>query len=247
MSGRQAPAAPARPRASEHLRVDSRSNPFRHINLALRAAITRLVRRLDAPAGSRILDYGCGEMRYADLFGEGVELVGADLADNPRATLHIDAEGRVPDAADGSFDVVLSTQVLEHVTDPQLYLAECARVLRPGGRLLLSTHGIMLYHPDPVDLWRWTWSGLERIVSEAGFRVDRREDVMGLTATGLQLFQDGVYHRTRSRRLRLAIATLMQALIGLAARRDPDGGPRHNALVFALLATRVEDGGANAS
>ena len=55
-----------------------------------------------------------------------------------------------------SFDAVLSTQVLEHVADPGALPAERFRVLRPGGRLLLSTHGIFVYHPDPDDYWRWT-------------------------------------------------------------------------------------------
>ncbi len=65
---------------------------------------------------------------------------------------------------------MLSTQVLEHVTDPRLYLAECHRVLRPGGPLLLSTHGIMVYHPDPVDYWRWTGAGLQRAVTAGRVR-----------------------------------------------------------------------------
>ena len=39
---------------------------------------------------------------------------------------------------------------------------------RPGGRVLLSTHGAMVYHPNPVDLWRWTGAGLERLFRENG-------------------------------------------------------------------------------
>ena len=41
--------------------------------------------------------------------------------------------------------------------------ASSRRVTRPGGRVLLSTHGAMVYHPNPVDLWRWTRAGLERL------------------------------------------------------------------------------------
>ncbi len=242
--GRPTAGAPAarRPGAAPHLLEGSRSNPFRHVTRALRAAIARLLRALDAKPGTRVLDFGCGEMQYADLLDPGVELVGADLPSNPLATLEISPEGTIPGAADGSFDAVISTQVLEHVDDPATYLAECHRVLRPGGRLLLSTHGIMLYHPDPVDLWRWTWAGLERIVTEAGFHVERREDVMGLVPTGLQLVQDGLYHRAGGRLRRRGVAFVMQGLIALAARLDRDGGPRHNALVFALLATRDDTG-----
>jgi SAM-dependent methyltransferase len=64
---------------------------------------------------------------------------------------------------DGSFDIVLCTQVLEHVDDPAVAIAELHRVTAPGGRVLASTHGVMLYHPNPNDFWRWTHTGLERV------------------------------------------------------------------------------------
>lgn len=219
------------------LRRPGRTSPFRQVVLQLEAMIRRLARRIELPEGARALDYGCSEMPYWDLFGAGVEMVGADLPGNPVADVEISADGSVP-LEDASFDAILSTQVLEHVEDPVAYLAECRRLLRPDGSLLLTTHGIMLYHPDPVDYWRWTWAGLERIVEEAGFEVVRLDGIMGLASTGLQLFQDGVYHRMAGRRRRRLFALLMQALIGFAARHEPRGHPPHNALVFGLIARR---------
>ena len=61
-----------------------------------------------------------------------------------------------------------------------------------GGRLLLSTHGVFFYHPDPEDYWRWTCAGLRRIVSDAGLEVERFEGMMGLLAVGLQITQDAI-------------------------------------------------------
>ncbi len=189
-----------------------------------------------APRAS-ILDYGCADLPYRHFFPAGVRYVGADLPGNPHAAVEIAPDGTVP-VADGAFDAVISTQVLEHVTDPSRYLSECHRALRPEGRLLLSTHGMMLYHPDPVDYWRWTSAGLRRIVEGAGFRILRFEGIMGTTATGLQFTQDGLLGRL-PRPARPALCLLMQALVALADRLESEESRSLNALVFALVAAKT--------
>jgi len=115
----------------------------------------------------RLLDAGCGEKPYAPLFAAHVsEYVGLDTA----AHAHADLVGPVEaiPAEDASFDLVLCIQVLEHVDDPAQAIRELHRVTRPGGRVLLSTHGAMVYHPNPSDPWRWTHEGLERLFAANG-------------------------------------------------------------------------------
>lgn len=208
---------------------------FAHIIRRLRTMVAELAAEMRLPPGAQVLDYGCADMKYRGLFGADVAYLGADLPGNPQATVQILPDGRLP-LADASCDAVLSTQVLEHVADPALYLRECWRVLKPGGHLLLSTHGIMLYHPDPVDLWRWTCEGLRRIVQQAGFEVARFEGILGLAATGLQLFQDATLIYLPGP-LRSVYIFVMQNLITLFDRVGTS--TRHyNALVFALLARK---------
>lgn len=186
----------------------------------------------------RVLDYGCADMPYRRFFEANVEFVGADLPGNPHAMLVLNPDATVP-VADASFDSVLSTQVLEHVADPALYLSECFRVLRPGGRLLLSTHGIFVYHPDPVDYWRWTCAGLRHVVETAGLEVEQFEGIIGLTATGLQLVQDSLYYSVRvPQRVKPALAFVMQALVAFADRAQTQASSDLNAQVFALVARK---------
>ena len=218
------------------IREAPRWHRLSYIVRVLPEALERLAADLEVPERGRVLDYGCADVPYRRFFPATVEFVAADLVGNPRATLQLASDGTVP-SADGSFDAVLSTQVLEHVSDPELYLSECFRVLRPGGRMLLSTHGIMVYHPDPVDYWRWTCAGLDRAVRQAGFEVRRFEGVMGLAATGLQLFQDALCFRAPPR-LRPPIALVGQALVALFDRLQSAERKRHNALVFALVAEK---------
>lgn len=183
-----------------------------------------------------MLDYGCASMPYRHFFPEDVDYVGADFLGNPDASLQLNSDGTVP-ADDSSFDVVVSTQVLEHVGEPQLYLSECFRVLRPGGQLLLSTHGIYVYHPDPGDYWRWTCTGLKREIEHAGFEVTRFEGIFGLAATGLQLVQHAIWVRL-SRLLRALLALCMQALVTVADRLQSQESRDVDAAVFALIATK---------
>ena len=105
---------------------------YAHHIRTLPARLKAMSAHLQVPAGGAVLDYGCADVPYRGLFGADVEFVAADLAGNPHASLTLNVDATVP-VDDGSFDAVLSTQVLEHVGDPRLHLAECYWFSSPEG------------------------------------------------------------------------------------------------------------------
>lgn len=140
------------------------------VNFLAFADLLRAVEQFAGTVQGRLFDYGCGGAPYRDLFLRCAEYVRADVSAGPEIDRVLEADGRTAEA-DAAYDVVFSAQVLEHLPDPDAYLRECHRILRPGGRLFVSTHGMFQEHGCPFDYRRWTAAGLEAVVRAAGFEV----------------------------------------------------------------------------
>jgi len=136
------------------------------------ADLAELIRRVSKEVKGLIFDYGSGGAPYAPLFSHCAGYVAGDLEAGPRVDRVLKPDG-MTNELDNAFDFVLSTQVLEHVKNPHLYLRECYRILRPGGRILLSTHGMFVEHGCPHDYRRWTARGLEELFIETGFQINQ--------------------------------------------------------------------------
>jgi ubiquinone/menaquinone biosynthesis C-methylase UbiE len=97
--------------------------------------------------GDVMLDAGCGSGRvFQYVFGEEQRprlIVGVDLTDEPKGNRNVDAAARADLARlpfrDGAFDIAISSHVAEHLTQPDAVFGELARVLKPGGKLLILT------------------------------------------------------------------------------------------------------------
>ncbi|MBK6773378.1 MAG: methyltransferase domain-containing protein [Ignavibacteria bacterium] len=119
----------------------------------------------------KILDYGCGVRPYEYIFDDyKSDYTGVDVGENPHADIRIEPDEKLP-LNDGEYDAVLSSQVLEHVENVDLYLSECNRVLKKNGLLILSTHGTWQFHSAPVDVQRWTSYGLKNLINKYDFEI----------------------------------------------------------------------------
>ncbi len=185
-----------------------------------------------------LLDYGCGDRPYYSILQPKLSrYISADLGNAPHIDLPI-----VPNEPlamdDQSVDYVLSSQVLEHVPDVGFYLKEAHRVLKKDGLLILSTHGIWIYHPHPLDLWRWTSQGLRREIESAGFEIQSFEGILSIYSIGLQLWQDSLIKHL-PRLLRYPIVLFFQTLIlcqeALVSQNTKDRDASHYLLVAKKL------------
>jgi SAM-dependent methyltransferase len=142
--------------------ADYRDPPRTLASWSIRRPLAEWLRREGAASGGkRVLDVGCGVKPYYPFFAAAAEYVGVDVKENVDADI-VGTADAIP-VEDGTYDVVLCTQVLEHSDDPDQAVRELRRVTRPGGRVLASTHGVQVYHPSPQDHWRWTHTGLRRL------------------------------------------------------------------------------------
>ena len=142
----------------------------------------------DAPV--RVLDFGAGGSPYRSLF-PNADYRRADIPMVTGLDYRIQDDGTV-DAPSSDFDVVLSTQVAEHVPNPATYFSECHRVLKPGGRLICTTHGMYEEHGCPYDYQRWTLNGLKRDLQRAGFAIEKGVKITAGARSGLFFFDRGV-------------------------------------------------------
>ena len=185
-----------------------------------------------------LVDFGCGNMPYRPLFEPHVErYIGVDLVGNEMADVTVPVSNQIP-LETATAQIVLSSQVLEHVSDTFAYLSEAHRVLQQDGILILSTHGSWPYHPDPADYWRWTSAGLRQTLTATGFSVEYFGGVLGPAATALQLWQDAVYWKVRGF-FRPAFVLQMQALIQYADRISNDAARDEDAAVFVTVARKL--------
>lgn len=125
----------------------------------------------------------------------GLEYDSPENRVNKRADIYYD--GQTIPLEDASLDGVLSTQTLEHVPNPTRIINEWARVLRPGGYLLLTVPFIWPEHEMPFDFQRYTTNGLRLMLEKGGFEIIAQERLLCDCRAPAQLFLAWLYDSLR--------------------------------------------------
>jgi SAM-dependent methyltransferase len=145
-------------------------NPFYLARKELRREMTRFAPLMRG----RLLDVGCGTKPYRELFSSASDYVGLEY-DSPinRVAKRADYfyDGNTLPFEDASYDGVICNQVLEHVFNPDQFLHEISRVVKPGGDLLLTVPFVWDEHEQPWDYARYSSFGLKSLLERNGFVV----------------------------------------------------------------------------
>lgn len=168
----------------------------------------------EIPPGSRILDAGAGETPFREFF-KNCKYVAIDTkwGDSDWDYSNLDVIGnlmRLP-FKEGTFDAVLCTQVLEHVKEPSIVLAELHRVIKAGGVLYLSAPQGWGVHQAPHDYFRFTCYGLNYLLKKIGFEVLSIKPscgYFGYLANRLTVFPKVLFWQMKSRWLRILLSPL---------------------------------------
>jgi SAM-dependent methyltransferase len=133
--------------------------------------------KLCAPLiNGKVLDVGCGKKPYKKLFINVTEYIGMDIEnpghDHSNEDIDVFYDGKIFPFTDNGFDSILTNQVFEHVFNPQQFLSEINRVLKPDGYLLLTVPFMWDEHEQPNDFGRYSSYGIKSILKEHGFEVE---------------------------------------------------------------------------
>lgn len=164
--------------------------PF-HPGFWSRVRIDQAIAENASVAHGVLLDVGCGVKPYENLFRPYVEeYIGIEYSPESgfrgnKADVCGDA-GYLP-FADGSFDTILCTEVMEHVPNPEKTIEEFARLLRPGGKVLTTAPFFYPIH-DPYDFFRYTPDGLKVMMERHGLKVDSVTPLSGTAVTIAVMF-----------------------------------------------------------
>lgn len=188
--------------------------------IARRGLLVAIEKCLYAFKGGTLLDVGCGVKPYRELFGVdkywGVDVQGGGHSDGVKDS-DIFYDGVSLPVKALSVDSVISTQVIEHISSPAIYLSEIHRVLKPGGMLLLTAPLLFGEHEKPYDFFRYTSYGIKHILIDAGFDIKEQFKSTTYVESVFQMisaYVDSLY-KGQNRYIRLMITMLISSIIQL--------------------------------
>ena len=191
-------------------------NPF----YIARRGLAKTMQRYSKLLSGKLLDVGCGSKPYRSLFLVD-EYVGLDIDNKSVRSRGVADEfydGHVFPFKDQEFDAILCNQVLEHVFNPDEFLSEIYRVMKPEAKMVLSVPFVWDEHEHPHDYARYSSFGVRALLEKNGFIVFEHEKIGADASILFQLANAYLYKiiQHRSKYLKLLLTVSVMGLINLA-------------------------------
>lgn len=168
-------------------------HPYYIIRSGLKKAVVKHAGHL----GGKLLDFGCGSKPYRSYFSVE-EYIGVDFENpgHPHDNEQIDVyyDGKSIPFEDGRFDSILCSEVFEHVFNLEEILEELHRVLKPGGKMMITCPFVWNEHEVPFDYARYTRFALEALLSKSGFQIVEYEKSGNFITTITQMMTLYAHH-----------------------------------------------------
>lgn len=206
--------------------------PFSHTNLdryfVRKSIVAALEWALSSLKGS-LLDAGCGKMPYKEYILNNSlvdEYVGLDIEtaliydENVKPDYTWD--GKTMPFTNESFDSCIAVEVLEHCPEPEVFLKEVNRVLKPGSVFFFTVPFLWNLHEVPHDEYRYTPFALERHLKNSGFNEVEIKAAGGWHAAMAQMLGMWVRRSPMAEGKRKIISMILKPLIGMLIKKDRD-------------------------
>jgi SAM-dependent methyltransferase len=157
----------------------------------IRKSLYRVIVKHAASLTGKMMDFGCGSKPYKPLFVNATEYIGVDYQgeghSHENEQIDVFYDGKTIPFADNTFDSILTSEVLEHIFNVEDIVKELYRVLKPGGKILISTPFAWTEHEMPNDFGRYTSVGMQALLTRNGFSILAMDKTTNYLQTQTQL------------------------------------------------------------
>lgn len=148
------------------------SNPYYFI----RKLLYKKIEAYSPLLSGRLLDFGCGSKPYKSLFTNVSSYTGIDYENSEhlhkQSQVDVFYDGKSIPFGNNEFDAILCSEVFEHVFNLEEIIPELNRVLKPGGKILITCPFVWYEHEVPYDYARYTIFALQHLLEKNGFEIN---------------------------------------------------------------------------